>query len=608
MQKTQVMNCTLSIQQLLETFQEDLEMQGKGTKHVIELGKSLKEIEIGQRKFEHKIEILQVNFQYKIQKTQDDFLNEFKTDFSRAMYFLNEFKEDFSRASHDFQVYEAIIESGVEELKQMQNSIKSAQKNTLDLMKTTQARNTEIFFNLVGKTESLRESILDLNEQVAKMNGEWSENNVDTYQHLRTIGSEQEKIKGRLQYLQEREKSSEAKLAEIDSQLTALKELKVLPGDTGKIEILSVKIEEKIKEGFDEMSVKYDKILEKQNGAVHKWMQGFENFDEVLNESIDNVAGTFDEKLQAKQTEIERIETEAKTKATDLTQALEAEVKRSEASLQDAKTSFGQQIAAMREETKMKHEALEAESKRIEASLTEAKTSFKEDLEKFEEIFDTIDWDAMKKTFDKIEKKYDEILTHEKNIIEMSENEETRDRKLTDLETKINTVTETLKNSIGAGDVEKKVQEMKDSQEILINKKIAALDVKLSLQIATEMEQKMKTEIADYIKENPELMAVHQSTATKIESLDERYRLMNDRLEKASKTLNLLGEKPLAKLREDLRQEIKDLGIKDDKLGQEIKDLEIKDDKIETKLINFETKLTEIAIAVMDLGKTKPDA
>ena len=229
----------------------------------------------------------------------------------------------------------------------------------------------------------------------------------------------------------------------------------------------------------------------------------------------------------------------------------------------------------------------------------------------------------MKTTFDKIENKYDEILTREKNIIEMSENEETREGKLTDLETKINTVTETLKNSIGAGDVEKKFQEMKDSLEYSIIKKIAALEVKLSLQIATEMqqkvktemeqkvkteiEQKVKTEIADYIKENPELMAVHQSTVKKIESLDERYRLMDDRLEKASTTLNLLGEKPLAKLREELRQEMKDLGIKDDKLGQEIKDLEIKDDKIETKLINFETKLTEIEISVMDLEKQKLD-
>jgi hypothetical protein len=581
MEITQVMNCTLSIQQLLEVFQEDLEMQGKGTQHVIELTNKLKEVEIDQRKFEHKME-----------STQGDFLNEVKVDLARAIYGI--------------QVHEAMIESEIEELERIQNLTNSAQKNLLLLIKSTQAENNKTFKMLLSSAETLSESVEELNKQMSN-----------------------------------------------------LKELKVLPGDTGKIEILRVEIEEKIKDAVKKLDEKCEKMFEFQNGEVNKYMQDFENFNAVLDESIDTVAKNFDEKLDLKQTAIERIETEAKTQATDLTQALEAEVKRSEASLQDAKTSFGQQIGAMREETKMKHEALEAESKTIEASLTEAKTSFgqqieamreetkmkhealeaesktieaslteaktsfKEDLAKFEEIFDIFHWNEMKTTFDKIENKYDEILTREKNIIEMSENEETREGKLTDLETKINTVTETLKNSIGAGDVEKKFQEMKDSLEYSIIKKIAALEVKLSLQIATEMqqkvktemeqkvkteiEQKVKTEIADYIKENPELMAVHQSTVTKIESLDERYRLMNDRLEKASTTLNLLGEKPLAKLREELRQEMKDLGIKDDKLGQEIKDLEIKDDKIETKLINFETKLTEIEISVMDLEKQKLD-
>ena len=545
MEITQVMNCTLSIQQLLEVFQEDLEMQGKGTQHVIELTNKLKEVEIDQRKFEHKME-----------STQGDFLNEVKVDLARAIYGI--------------QVHEAMIESEIEELERIQNLTNSAQKNLLLLIKSTQAENNKTFKMLLSSAETLSESVEELNKQMSN-----------------------------------------------------LKELKVLPGDTGKIEILRVEIEEKIKDAVKKLDEKCEKMFEFQNGEVNKYMQDFENFNAVLDESIDTVAKNFDEKLDLKQTAIERIETEAKTQATDLTQALEAEVKRSEASLQDAKTSFGQQIGAMREETKMKHEALEAESKTIEASLTEAKTSFKEDLAKFEEIFDIFHWNEMKTTFDKIENKYDEILTREKNIIEMSENEETREGKLTDLETKINTVTETLKNSIGAGDVEKKFQEMKDSLEYSIIKKIAALEVKLSLQIATEMqqkvktemeqkvkteiEQKVKTEIADYIKENPELMAVHQSTVKKIESLDERYRLMDDRLEKASTTLNLLGEKPLAKLREELRQEMKDLGIKDDKLGQEIKDLEIKDDKIETKLINFETKLTEIEISVMDLEKQKLD-
>ena len=139
---------------------------------------------------------------------------------------------------------------------------------------------------------------------------------------------------------------------------------------------------------------------------------------------------------------------------------------------------------------------------------------------------------------------------------------------------------------------------MNVSHKIEVSKQIGTVEAKLLVKIPIEIEnvlsktdtfkETVKQEIAAYIKDHPEVLRANQSLTTNVESLEKRYKLMNERLEKAQSSIATLGEKPLASLKE------------------QINTLEVKNETLETRILTFNSQLVDIERDIQDLQAQKP--
>ena len=545
---TEVMHCTLSIQQLLKKIKAEIGMTAQS--------KRLKEVEIDQRQFENKIKA------YKLE-----------TD---------------------------------SELEQISTSLTKKQHEIVILMKTMKDKYKEKFSVFVEQLESLSEIMLELNTMVGK---------------------------------------NAAKFAEIQTELNKIKELKVPSDASDGNKTLNEQIQDELKTGFRKLDEKIDDEFKKQSESVTVLMRGFETWDEDLNAAIDKVAENFNESLKTQQTLIENIQTamkdnttstdkaldaeseklnaslqEAKTSFETQIEALNAEFKKLNTSLEEAKTSFETQIATMQERTKSTDEALDAESKKLNASLEEAKTSFetqiatilskegsleeeqKKNKEKFEGVTNAMlqltdvqqNFKAQQDTFQARQDTFDEKNSNFENQLVVLQSTIETQKELLDvqIETSIEDQSKTLTDTLT-----KKIQEIKDSQEMEVKRQTSMLEAKLLVKIPIDVEnvlsktatfkKTVKDEIAAYIKDHPEVLKANQSLTTKVESLEERYKLMNERLEMAQSSIATLGEKPLASLKE------------------QINTLDVKNENLETDLITFKSKLMDIERDIEDLRSSK---
>ena len=575
---TEVMHCTLSIQQLLKKFEAEMGMTTQS--------KRLKEVEIGQRQFENKIEARQ-------------------TDFQNAM------TGDMHEITYQYFLHKSETDAGLRELS---TSLTKKHAETLLLMRTMKEKYKEKFIDFIAELQHLNEIMLELNMMVSKNEAKFAEiqTELNEIKELKVPSDASEGITTLNEQIQNELKNGFRKLDEkIEAEFKNQNE--------------SV---ETLMSGFEtwdqDLNAAVDKVEKNFTDSLTMQQTLIENIQTAMN---DNKTST-NEALDAESEKLNASLQEAKTSFETQIEALNAESKKLNTSLEEAKTSFETQIATMQERTKSTDEALDVESKKLNTSLEEAKTLFEtqiatilskegsleEEQKKQEENFKGVgkamealmaQQDIFKTQQNTFQAQQNTLQAQQDTFFEQNSNFENqfivlqstidtqKELLSAEIETEVEAQSKTLTDTLT-----KKIQEMNVSHKIEVTKQIGTVEAKLLVKIPIEIENKLsktatfketvKQEIAAYIKDHPELLRANQSLTTNVESLEKRYKLMNERLEKAQSSIATLGEKPLASLKE------------------QINTLDVKNETLETKLFDFKSQLMDLERDIQDLQSQKP--